>query len=515
MAEQARLLEVGEQAVSDARLPGAKRAITPKWRTAERKQMLVANIYVEELIAPDHKARAIWELAGSLNLEGFAVKVKTAVGGAGRAAWDPRLLVSIWVYAYSEGIGSAREVERLLQYEPGFQWLCGLEGINHHTLSDFRVQHKKALDELFAQMLALLEKEELLSLERVMHDGTKVRAYAGGNSFRREKTVKEHLERARELVKEMGDPREERSRRQAAQDRVARELAERMERVAEQLTKLQQEKEPAEREEVRVSRTEPEARLMKHGDNAIVPSYNLQISTDAKEKAIVGMHLSTCSSDAESLPAAVQQMERNLGRKPEQIVVDGGFTNRGSMEAMAAQDIEMFGALKNPEERSAAAMKAMGIDPGFAPQFFIWEEATNSMRCPADRQLGYVGQSRKNGNVYRQYRAQATDCAACALRSKCCPKSSQGRMVSRLEMENPTMAAMRRRMETPEAKAIYRQRSAVAEFPNAWIKEKIGLRKFHVRGKAKATMEAIWACLTYNIQIWIRVVWRKQIALAA
>lgn len=509
------MLELDEQALSGPGLPEAKRAITPKWRTAERKQMMVAQIYVEELIAPDHKARAIWELAGSLKLEGFAEQVKTAVGAPGRAAWDPRLLVSIWVYAYSEGIGSAREIERLLQYEPGLQWLCGLDGINHHTLSDFRVKHKKALDELFAQMLALLEKEELLSLERVMHDGTKVRAYAGGNSFRREKTVKEHLERARELVKEMGDPREERSRRQAAQDRAARELAERMERVAEQLTKLQQEKEPAEREQVRVSRTEPEARLMKHGDHAIVPSYNLQISTDAKEKAIVGMHLSTCSSDAESLPAAVEEIERNLGRKPEQIVVDGGFTNRGGMEAMAAQDIEMFGSLTNPEERSAAAMKAMGIDPGFAPQFFIWEEASNTMRCPADKPLGYVGQSRKNGNLYRQYRAQTPDCAACALRSKCCPKSSQGRMVSRLEVENPVVAALRRRMETPEAKAIYRQRSAVAEFPNAWLKEKIGLRKFHVRGKAKAATEALWACLTYNIQIWIRAVWRKQIALAA
>lgn len=515
MAEQANLLELGERVLSDADPSETKSTITPKWRTAERKQMMVANIYVEELIAPDHKARAIWELAGSLNLDGFAEKVKTAAGGAGRPAWDPRLLVSIWVYAYSEGIGSAREIERLLQYELGFQWLCGMDGINHHTLSDFRVNHKKALDELFAQMLALLEKEELLSLERVMHDGTKVRAYAGQDSFRREKTVKEHLERARALVKEMGDPREDRSRRQAAQDRAARERAERMERVAEQLTKLQQEKEPAERDEVRVSVTEPEARLMKHGDNAIVPSYNLQISTDAKEKVIIGIHLSTCSSDAESLPAAVEEIESNLGRKPEQIVVDGGFTNRGSMEAMAAKEIEMFGSLKDPEERSAAAMKSMGIDPAFAPQFFIWDEASNTMRCPGDKQLDYVGQSRKNGNVYRQYRAQATDCAACPLRSKCCPKSSQGRIVSRLEVENPVVAAMRRRMETPESKEIYRQRAPVAEFPNAWIKDKIGLRKFHVRGKVKAATEALWACLTYNIQIWIRASWRKQIVQVA
>lgn len=74
---------------------------------------------------------------------------------------------------------------------------------------------------------------------------------------------------------------------------------------------------------------------------------------------------------------------------------------------------------------------------------------------------------------------------------------------------------MRRRMETPEAKAIYRQRGAVAEFPNAWIKDKIGLRKFHVRGRTKAAAEAVWACLTYNVQIWIRLCWRKPIAQVA
>jgi len=201
MAEQEKLLEFEERPL-EVRANGAA---LPKWRTAERTQMMMAHICVEELIAADHKARAIWELAGRLNLERFAEAVKTQRGGAGRAAWDPRLLVSIWVYAYSEGIGSAREIERRLEYEPGFQWLCGLVKVNHHTLSDFRVNHKKALDELFMQMLALLEKEQLLNLERVMHDGTKVRAQAGEDSFRREKTVSEHLERT--LVREMGDPR--------------------------------------------------------------------------------------------------------------------------------------------------------------------------------------------------------------------------------------------------------------------------------------------------------------------
>jgi transposase len=515
MEEQPNLLEIPERPPVEKEAGEPTEPVTPKLRTVDRAQMMMANIYVEELIPADHKARAIWELAGRLHLDGFAESLKTQAGGAGRPAWDPRLLVSVWVYAYSEGIGSAREIERLLEYEPGFQWLCGLCGINHHTLSDFRVKQKAALDELFAQMLALLEKEELLSLERVMHDGTKIRAQAGSDSFRRQKTVEEHLARARKVVEEMGDPREDRDRREAAKERAAREREERLRRVAEELEKIRATKEPAERAAARVSLTEPEARLMKHGDNAMAPSYNLQISTDAKQKAIVGIHLSQSSSDAQSLPAAVEEMEKNLGRKPEQMVVDGGFTNRGSMEAMAAKQIDLIGSMADPAERSAAAMKGLGIDPAFAPKFFIWDAATNTMRCPADRALAYKGQSRKNGNVYRQYQAQAAECAACPFRAKCCPKSSNGRIVSRLETENEAVAAMRHRMDTPAAKAIYRQRGEVAEFPNAWIKDKIGLRKFHVRGLAKAATEAVWACLTYNVQLWIRLVWRKPTPRAA
>ena len=512
--QQGVLLELPEApaSVSERAQPAAD--LPRKWRTAERTQMMMANIYVEELIPADHKARAIWELAGRLNLDRFAEKVKTVTGGSGRPAWDPQLLVSVWVYAYSEGIGSAREIERLMQYEPGFQWLCALDGINHHTLSDFRVEHQAALSELFIQMLAVLEQAELLSLERVMHDGTKIRAQAGSDSFRREKSVQEHLQRARAVVAEMGDPREDRDRREAARERAARERCERLERVAEELEKIQAEKAPAERAEARVSLSEPEARRMKHGDNAIAPSYNVQLSTDAQQKAIVGVHLSQCSSDAASLPEAVRQIENNLGRKPEQMVVDGGFTNRGSIEAMAEEKIDLIGSMWDREERSAAAMKGLGIEAAYAPGRFVWDAETNTLRCPAGRCLDYVGQSRKQDNVYRQYQAQAADCAGCPRRPHCCPRATQGRTVSRLESEPEPVAAMRRKMETEEAKAIYRRRGEVAEFPNAWIKEKIGLRKFHVRGLAKATMEAVWACLTYNVMLWVRGTWRKSLALA-
>jgi transposase len=507
LESQAVLLEVPEQPAVERPAEAEGKA---KLRTISRDQTILAQIWVDELIGVDHKARAIWELAGRLDLSRFEEPLKTRVGQAGRAAWDPRLLVSLWVYAYSEGISSAREIERLMEWEPGMQWLAGLVTVNHHTLSDFRVAQREALNELLAQLLGMLEAGGLLSLERVMHDGTKIRAQAGADTFRREKSLREHVARARQVVASMGDPETEtpgRDRRQAARERAARERSERLDEALKEWEALAVEAgSEEEKQELRVSLTEPEARRMKHGDHAIAPSYNAQITTDAANKIIVGVHLSQSSSDAQSLMPAIDEVEENLGKKPAQVVVDGGFTNRDNIVACAEQEIDLIGSLPDPQERSAAAMKAAGIDPAFAPHHFRILEEGKRLECPAGCLLESVRTSRKRGDQYQQYQARGEDCRACALQPRCCPKKPAfGRTVSIRIEEQADVAVFRKKMEQPEQQAIYRQRGPVAEFPNAWIKEKLGLRKFRLRGMLKAGTELLWACLTYNIMQWIRL----------
>lgn len=507
---QPALLDISEQP-SPSKPPAPRGEV--KLKLVNRQQTTLATIYVEELIPADHKARAIWDLTGRLDLSRFSEALRTTEGSAGRPAWDPRLLVSLWVYAYSEAIGSAREIERVMQWNPGMQWLAGLEQINHHTLSDFRVDHKEALDELFAQLLALLETEGLVNLEQVMHDGTKIRAQAGGDSFRREKTLRERVEQAREAVAQMGDPRAEepRGRKQAAQERVVRERAQRLEAALEELKTLQgaQSTEP-EKAAVRVSLTEPEARVMKHGDNAIAPSYNAQITTEAEHKVIVGARLSQCSSDAQSLLPALEEVAQNLDRKPGRVVVDGGFTNRNNIIQCAAQGIDLVGSLPDPEERSEAAMKSLGIAAEFAPAKFRVLDNGERLECPGGYQLRRLQQSRQRGDVYQKYQARGEDCRACHYQPKCCPKQPErGRTVSIRVQEQADVAAFRAKMQNDEHRAIYRKRGEVAEFPNAWIKDKLGIRKFRVRGLVKAGSELLWACLTYNIMQWERLAWRK------
>jgi transposase len=489
----------------------------PRLQPVNRQQMVWRAVDVEQLIGEEHPARAIWELVGKLDLSSFHQAIGAVEGVAGRPALDPQLLISLWIYAYSEGVGSAREISRLCEFDPAYQWLTGLEGVNHHSLSDFRVGHRAALDELFTQVLGLLSAEGLVSLQRVMHDGTKIKACAGADTFRREEKIRAHLEIARQQVEAMGDPgNEELSQRvAAARQRAARQKQQRLELAQQELEKLRRSKVGQEaKENVRVSETDPEARIMAQSGGGYAPSYNVQISTDAAQRIIVGVGVSQSASDQGQLAPAVDKIEENLERPPEQAVVDGGFTSRETIVEMDRRGVDLIGSMADTSVQSAGQFDRRGVDAAFRPEAFTYQPESDTYQCPAGKVLSYEGKDRSVGLTQYKYRASATDCAACAFKRKCCPhNAAKGRMVVRPE-EAPAVAAFRAKMQTEEAKQIYRQRGGVAEFPHAWIKAKIGLRQFQLRGLIKVTIEATWACLTYNIQQWIRLCWRGQRALA-
>ncbi len=504
------LVEIPEQP-QPAPVPAAASAERKaKVKPIDREQGLLRAVIVEELVPPNHKVRAIWDLTGQMNLSRFEAKIISKEGQAGRAAWDPRLLLSVWVYAFSEQVTSAREIEALMVYEPGLMWLSGLGEINHHTLSDFRANHPEELKNLLAQVLGVMSQQGYVKLECVAHDGTKIRAQAGSDSFRREATLEKEIAAAQQMVEELEKQPEtgqaENARRKGAQRRAAEERSERMKLAAEELKKIRAGKRSElEQKQARVSLSEPEARLMKHGDNAIAPSYNVQISTDAEQTIIVGMHVTQCSSDSGSLAPAMEEVKEMMGRYPEQVVADGGFTNQATIAAMKESGMEFYGSLPEAEVRQAASMKAAGIDPAFAPSYFQVLVERKTLQCPAGKTLVYVRQSKKEDKTYHQYQAQAGDCSCCEFQKKCCPRPEQGRLVSILMTENKEVAAFREKMKTEAAKAIYKKRGTVAEFPNSWIKEKFGMRKFRLRGLAKASTEALWAVLSYDILQWIRL----------
>ncbi len=201
-----------------------------------------------------------------------------------------------------------------------------------------------------------------------------------------------------------------------------------------------------------------------------------------------------------------------MGKPPEQVLVDGGYTMKNSnIEAMAKRGIDLNGPVA--ENNSEASLKQRGIQPEFYPDKFRYEQTTDTFCCPADKALKRIGKTSRESRIEYSYQAAASDCQACPFQTRCCPKYSPRRIV-RTE-HSAAVKTFHAKMQTEEAKQLYRTRAQIAEFPHAWIKEKLGLRRFRLRGRRKVQAEALWACLTYNIQQWLRLVWRRNLHVAA
>ena len=490
--------------------------LRPRLQVINRRQLLWRAVDVEQLIGPDHPARAIWELMGQRDLTAFYEPIEAVDGVAGRPARDPRLLLSLWIYAYMDGIPSAREMARQCDFNPAYQWLTAATTVSAHTLSDFRTQHGEALKDLATQLLGLLAEEQMVDLQQVTQDGTKVRASAGADTFRRQGSLERHLQEARQRIEELdrSDGEEVSCLRQQARQRAAQERLSRLEKAQRELRKIQQGRPAEEKPEARVSLTDPEARIMKQNDGGYAPSYNVQLTTDAKQTVIVSVEVTQEGGDAEQLQPAMERLQQETGRVPQQALADGGYTNRRNIVAMARAGIDLIGPPLEGQVQKQTLYQIRGVAPEYRPEAFAFDAGANQYTCPEGKILRYKTRQALTGQTKYTYAADQQDCGACAQKPRCCPTSKQGRLLVRAE-DGPEVAAFRAKMETEEAKSLYRKRGAVAEFPNLVIKERFGLRQFSVRGLQKVGVEALWVCLTFNVQQWIRLCWQRQLVAAS
>jgi hypothetical protein len=383
--------------------------------------------------------------------------------------------------------------------------------INAHTLSDFRVKHETALNGLFVQTLGLLSADGLITLERVMQDGTKIRAKAASDSFRRRERVEQALKEAKAQVAAVeAMSEEEGSRRMAkARQRAARERQERLEQVLKEFEQL--EKEGRDKEHRRVSTSDPEARVMKQPGGGYAPSYNVQIDTDAKNGVVVAVGVVQAGNDFEQLEPGVARVEDNLKETPTAVVTDGGYVSKDTIVAMRERAIEYIAPCLDEAGKGQSSYDNRGVSAEYHSSRFIYDAQTNSYLCPQGTILSYEGKEQRHLQVSYRYRAKRSDCQGCPMKSQCCPGNRVvGRSVHRSE-ELAEVAEFRHKMQSEGARAIYKTRAQVAETPNLWIKEKFKLRQFSVRGLPKVGMEALWACLTYNIRVWMRLCWRKAV----
>jgi len=454
------LADLPEQAA-----PPRSNEARPRLRTAERRQVALRAVSLEDMVPADHRVRLVWQFAEGLDLSALYGAIKAVEGQPGHPPADPRILLALWLYATVQGIGSARELARLCEEHIAFQWLCGGVGMNAKTLADFRVDHSATLEQLLVDSFAALLKVGAAKLDRVAQDGVRVRASAGAASFRRHSTLEACRHEAEEQVRQLRteleqDPAVASRRQVAARQRAAADRARRVNEalaVTEVLRAQQQERvrqraerearkspvapsdagkpdeakpeqpkpEAAQEKEPRASTTDAEARVMKMADGGFRPAYNVQFASDTTSGAIAGVAVDNNGSDMGKLAAMSEAFVEHYGRRPGEHLADGGYAKLDDIKALAAAGVTAYVPVPTPRDKTR--------DP-YAPQ-------------PADA---------------------------------------------------PAIADWRERMGTEQAKEIYKERAAAAECSNAQARNR-GLRQFVVRGLDKVRNVAVWHALTHNM----------------
>lgn len=402
----------------------------PRIEEPQRAQGEMRFEWIEDALEPSHPARVIWGLLGKMNLAGFSKGCEAVEGAAGRSLKSPRMLLTLWLYALTQAVGSAREIARLVSSDAAYRWIAGHVDISHQKLSQFRVGHGEALNELMTDILATLMNQGLLSLSVVAQDGTRIRAAATAPSFRTYGSLLQCREQAKLHVKAVlattDDPEYTRAQH-AARAAAAKDYQERVEAAIATVTELQKRRSPSD-SPARASTTDAEARVMKMGDGGFRPGYNVQYAVTGSElggpRTIVGVNVTNVGSDMGSMAPMIEQIEERTGERPAVLLADGGHAK--------AEDI--------------AATRRMGVDV-------------------------------------------------------IVPPAEKAKTIEKLKEEgaDPEVIAWRERMETDEAKKLYRGRAALAELANAHQKTHHGITQVLVRGTAKVTCVILLNAIVSNL----------------
>ena len=432
---------------------GAPRVLEPN-----RSQVELRASDLESLLGEGHRARLVWGYVERQDLGALYDAIKARGASPGRGAIDPRILFALWLYATLDGVGSGREVDRLSREHDAYRWICGGVAVNYHALNDFRCGNDKLMDELLTDNVAALAAVGAITLERVAQDGMRVRADAGAASFRRQGRLEEHLAQASELVRTLkaqveADPTQATRQAQAAKLRAARQREQCIREALEQLPEVAETKrrngKPA--EGARASTTDADARVMKMGDGGFRPAYNVQFATTCESQVIVGMDVVSAGSDMAQLAPMVEQVEKRLGRTPDQWLVDGGFPAHEQIDAVA------------------------GKTELYAP-------------VPKNKPPKAKDQAKDQAQDQAQDQPDQTEAVGAAAANEFTPRST----------DSPAVAQWRSRMNTDEAREIYRGRAATAECVNAQARNR-GLLRMPVRGLLKVSSVVRLYVLAHNL----------------
>lgn len=320
-------------------------------RVPVRDEISLQVVDLDSLIDEEHPVRVIWAYAAKVDMSSFEAEVRAREGTAGAPQTSPHLLLALWLYATSDGIGSARALARACGSVAAYRWLCGEVGVNHRILSEFRNDQGGRIEELLCEHVASLSAARLIDLDEVAQDGVRIRASAGAASFRRRKTLESELAKAKALLERLSGQDDDEDPPSGRRQRAARERAERVEQALVALGEIETLRQKREKthasqtrrqKEPRASTTDPEARVMKMADGGFRPAYNVQFASLPDSGIILDVSNHTVGSDGGLAEPMAARLERAYGRRPVRHLIDSGYQSADDIAAAEAAGTDFY-----------------------------------------------------------------------------------------------------------------------------------------------------------------------------
>ncbi len=463
---------------------------------------------LDACVAPDHPVRFVAAFLEELTAADWAeLGIDPAGNPRGAPAYDPRVLLAIWVYGFMTGIRSCRKLAVACREQLPFLWLTGWQTPDHNTLWRFYQAHRQGMRALFKRTVATAARTGLVVWAVQAVDGTKIGGNAAKDRTLDAAALTKLLERTEQAIADLeaqeatdGPPTPPRLPPALARAEALRA------RVRDALAQVTAADGPP-----RVNLTDPDAGLVKGrqgviaGDHAQAVAATVRLATRRRPKEpsarlITAADVVPAADDHGQLLPMLAQAEAVTGRGIDLALSDGGYHDGPTLAACAdrGQRVAM------PEAQQQAL-----TDP-FHKDRFRYDAATDTYSCPAGQVLRFRStKERTDRPPVRVYKAGAAVCRAGPLVGHCTTDRRQGRA---LEI-GPHEAVLRQHrvwMATAEAQTAYRERKTVIEPVFGVLKEELGARRFLVRGLANVRAEWRLLATGFNLRTLYRLGQRQR-----
>ena len=443
--------------------------------------------HLRQLLSDDHPALIVNDIVETLDLSCLYQKISSE----GNPAYHPKMMLKILIYAYSNGIFSARDIHKALHESIAFMYLAAWQKPDFRTISDFRKNNLAELDNLFCQVVDMCARLGMVSLGHIALDSSKFKANASDKRTYDLKRINKAIDK---LLKEASkvDNREDRL---FGPELCGDEVPEEIQRQKDRLARLEKiKKELEHRTAEKINATDPDAVFMKT-PQGITTSYSGQVSADQSHHVIVAADVTTDPSDNEQLVPMVEKTEKTIGNF-DNLSADSGYSSGENLKQLAEKNLDAYIPDANYQGTQRGKQQAPG-EPYFPRSKFIRDEAQDCFICPAGEKLTFFRMQKvKNKEPLRMYRCRASK--DCPLRDQC-TKNTGGRTIT-LNAYDDHLRAMRTKLDTEYGKRMYAKRKTIVEPVFGHIKETIGFRKFSLRGLQKVSGEFLLVCIAHNIR---------------